>query len=138
MQTKLVKQYDATDKALKQLLLSAVDDMFVRTLRHRHVGYANVTTLQLLTHLYSVYANINPVDLQENDRRMKTPYDPNLPIEALFDQIEDAVEYAAAGKAPSSAAQVVNTVYNLIFQSGLYQDDCKLWKRRPEGEKTWT
>ena len=43
--TKLYKQYDATDKALKQLLLGAVDDMFVRSLRNRHIGYVNVTTL---------------------------------------------------------------------------------------------
>ena len=89
--TKLFKQYDATDKALKQLLLGAVDDMFVRSLRNRHIGYANVTTLQILTHLYTTYAQIKPSDLDANHDRMKAPYDCNLPIETFFDQIEDAV-----------------------------------------------
>ena len=89
--TKLYKQYDTTDKALKQLLLGAVDDMFVRSLRNRHIGYANVTTLELLTHLYTVYAKINTADLEANTARMKVPYDVNLPIETFFDQIEDAI-----------------------------------------------
>lgn len=34
----LYKQYDATDKALNQLLLGTVDDMFLSTISHRHIG----------------------------------------------------------------------------------------------------
>ena len=135
--TKLYKQYDTTDKALKQLLLGAVDDMFVRSLRNRHIGYANVTTLALLTHLYTVYAKINAADLEANTARMKEPYDVNLPIETFFDQIEDAVEFASAGNAPFTPVQVVNTAYNVIFTTGMFHDDCKLWKRKPAANKTW-
>ena len=107
--SRLHRQYDRTDKALKQLLLGAVDNMFVRSLRNRHIGYANVTTLELLTHLYSTYAKISAADLEANTARMKLPYDVNLPIETMFDQIEDAVEFASAGNAPFTAVQVVNT-----------------------------
>ena len=135
--TKLFKQYDATDKALKQLLLGAVDDMFVRSLRNRHIGYANVTTLQILTHLYTTYAQIKPSDLDANHDRMKAPYDCNLPIETFFDQIEDAVEFASAGNAPFTPIQVVNTAFNTIASTGMFQDDCKLWKRKPAAQKTW-
>ena len=134
---KMYKTYDATDKALKQLLLGAVEDMFVRALRYRHIGYANVTTLQLLTHLYTVYVNISATGLQENDEKMKTPYDPNLPIETLFDQVEDAMEFAVAGKAPYIPQQIVNIAFNIIFQTGTFSDECKMWKRRPEAQKTW-
>ena len=38
------REFVATDKALKQLLLTAVDEIFIRALRHRITGYANVTT----------------------------------------------------------------------------------------------
>ena len=71
--TKLYKQYDTTENALKQLLLSAVDDMmFVRSLRNRHIGYANVAKSQIINHLYILYAKNRPSDLEENDKRMKT------------------------------------------------------------------
>ena len=83
----MYKQYDATDKALKQLFLGAVGDMFVSSLRNRLILYANVTTLELLAHLNTVYAKINAANLEANTARMKMPYDTNLPVETLFDQI---------------------------------------------------
>lgn len=65
--------------------------MFVRGLRNRHIEYANVMTLHLLTHLYATYAKINTADLEANTDMIKTPYDVNLLIENFFDQIEDAI-----------------------------------------------
>jgi hypothetical protein len=135
--TTIFKQYDLADKALKQLLLGAVDDMFVRSLQTKYIGYLTVTTLQILDHLYNQYARISAADLQNNDVSFKSAYDPNLPIESLFDQIENAVDFAAAGNTPYSPAQVVATAYQLIFATGMFLDDCKLWKRQPEAYKTW-
>ena len=89
--TKDFKQYDATDRALKQQLLGAVDDMFVNVLSDTHVGYAKITTLQLLTHLYNTYANITEGGLEDNKDAMAAPYDVNLPIEMLYKRIEESV-----------------------------------------------
>jgi hypothetical protein len=33
---------------------------------------------------------IAPTELTQNYERLNTPYDPNLPIETLFQQIQDA------------------------------------------------
>jgi hypothetical protein len=136
-ETDLFKQYDLADKALKQLLLGAVDDMFVRSLATKYIGYLNVTTRQILTHLYGQYARISAADLQDNDVSFKPAYDPNLPIETLFDQVENAVDFAAAGNTPYSPEQVVATAYQLIFATGLFPDDCKVWKRQLAAYKTW-
>jgi hypothetical protein len=52
------------------------------------------------------------------------PYDPNQPIEALFDQIEEAISLAAAAQAPYCAAQIVSIAdTTLIFAIGMF---CKL------------
>ena len=135
---KLYKQYNATDKALKQLLLGAVDDMFVRSLRNRHIRHTNVTTLQILTHLYTTYAKIKPSDLDANHDRMNAPYDADLLIKASFNQIEDSIDFASAGNAPFTPVQVVNTAFNVTASTGMFQDNCKIWKRKPNEEKTWT
>ena len=50
--------YDQTDKALRKLLLAVVDESYVRSLRDKYVGYANITTLTILNHLYDSYARI--------------------------------------------------------------------------------
>ena len=133
---KLFKQYDAVDKALKQQLLGCVNDMFVRALRNRHIGYTNITTLEILTHLYNTYAQIKPSDLDANYKRMKAPYDVNLHIETFFDQIEDAVKFAVAGQASFTPIQVVNTAFNVIASTGMFQNDCKLWTRKQTIQKT--
>ena len=63
MDTKLYCEYDSTDKALKYLLIDTVDETYIRSLRDKYIGYANITTLQMLTHLYTAYAKIDEGDL---------------------------------------------------------------------------
>jgi hypothetical protein len=135
--TDIFKQYSTTDKALKQLLVGAVDEMFIRSLQTKYLGYLNVSTRQILDHLYAQYARISASDLQDNDVTFKKPYDPNLPIETLFDQIENCIDFAAAGLSPYSTEQVTNNAYQLIFATGMFIDDCKIWKRHDAAYKTW-
>ena len=126
-----------TDQALKQLLLGAVDDIYVSSLRNQYTGYTTLSTMNILTHLYDAYGQITDLDLDNNEKRMKTPYDPNLPIDNLFHQIEAAEEFAITGNSPFTARQIVNTAFLLIFASNAYNDECKEWKRRPQAQKTW-
>ena len=93
----LFNEYNRTDKALRQILLSAVDKIFIRSLRHKYVGYGLKTTRTILDHIYTTYANIPFADLQENDTVSRTPYDINKPIETLFDRVENCGDYATAG-----------------------------------------
>lgn len=136
-ETKVYLEYKRTDAALKQQLLEAIGEVYVESLRNIHTGYTTVTTLQLLTHLYTNYGQISAMDLDENEKRMKAKYDPNDPIDKLFKQIELAEELAITGNAPFTARQIVNTAFLLIFATGVYEDECKAWKRRPLAQQTW-
>ena len=100
-------EFNNTDKALKQQLLGAVDDMFTRVLKNRYIGYANVTTKKLLNHLFATYGKITGNDLRVNDTRMNASYDVNLPIEVLFDQVEDRMDYVDAGNHPKTPRKIV-------------------------------
>ena len=84
------------------------------------MGYANITTRQMLTHMYTTYANINPAELIENNACLKTSYDVNQPIERLFEKIEDAVEYADAGHNPYTPLQVVTNDFQIFFQTFMF------------------
>jgi hypothetical protein len=64
---KLFQTYNNVQIALKQQILAAVDDIYVRTSRNTHTGYAMVTTLQILTHLYTTYGKLTPMAMQENE-----------------------------------------------------------------------
>ena len=134
----LFHEYNNTDKTLKQQLLEAVDDMFTCALKNRFIGYANVTTKQLLTHMFTTYGQITGNDLRLNDASMNRAYDVNLPIEVLFNQIEDGMDYANAGNHPKTSAQIFMTGQQLIQEIGMFSDKLKVWKSLPDRERTWT
>ena len=133
--TNSFNEYLATDKALKQQVIGAIDTMYLHTLRHRITGFANLTTKTMLTHLYDQYGRLSPADLQENDTKMREQYDPNQPIESFIDQIEDSIALAAAANAPYSTAQILAIAYNTIFLTGMFPETCREWRRNPN--QTW-
>jgi hypothetical protein len=68
---------------------------------------------------------------------LNTPYDPNQPIETLFQQIQDARAFAVAGGHPHGAAMIVNVAYTLLFNTGLFPDTCCAWQSRAIAAKSW-
>ena len=111
--------------------------MYFCSLRRRYSRYGQTTTRQIFDHIYATYANILPAGLQINEARMRSPYDVNHPVENLFDQVENSVGYASAGDTPYTPEQVVAIAFRLLFQTELFTDDCKTWKRKPPFDKTW-
>ena len=136
--TKIFTEYKNTDKALRQLLLASTDKLYVRSLRHKFIGYGKTTNRALLYHLYSTYPNISASALQDNEKRLCAPYDSNQPFETQIDQVENAVDYASAGDTTYTPDQVVGFAFQLVFQTGLFNNDCKIWRRQPADVKTWT
>ena len=58
--------------------------MFISTLSDVHVGYANVTTLQIIIYIYNTYTKITDGGLEENKDTLTAPYDVNMSIETLY------------------------------------------------------
>jgi hypothetical protein len=125
------------DQAIKKLIIESFDDAYLNALSDEIVGYANYTSLQLLTHLLTYYATIAPTELTQNYERLKTPYDPNQTIETLFQQIQDARAFAVEGGQPYGNAMILNLAYTLIFNTGLFPDACRAWQSRAISGKTW-
>jgi hypothetical protein len=88
--TQVYRTYHNVDQAIKKLIIELFNDEHLNDLSDEVVGYANCTSLQLLTHLLTYYAMLAPTELTQNYARLNTPYDPNQPIETLFQQIQDA------------------------------------------------
>ena len=135
--TDIFKEYNATDKALKQQVISAVNNIYISTLRHRITGFANVSTREMLVHLYTTYGRLTAANIQANDERMKSQYDPNQPLETFIAQIEDSVALADAAATPYSTPQILSIAYNNIFSTGMFSDACRDWRRKTAADKTW-
>jgi hypothetical protein len=131
------KKYMDVCNAISALIIEVIDPMYLATICLRYVGMGTRTPLQILAHLYTNYAKITPADLETNDRAMKKPCDVNQRIEVLYQQIEDAIEFGAAGQTPYSPEQVLSIAYQLVFRTGIFANDCKIWKRHAPAYKTW-
>jgi hypothetical protein len=126
--TQVYHTYHNVDQAIKNLIIESFDDAYLNALSDEIVGYANCTSLQLLTRLLTYYAMIAPAELTQNYKRLNAPYDPNQPIEMLFQKIQDARAFAVAGGQPYGAAMIVNVAYTLVFSTGLFPDACRAWQ----------
>ena len=98
----------------------------------------NQTIRNLLTHLFDNYGNITQLELEDNDTKMRALWDPNSPFDCLVQQLEDGQDYADDGGQPYTTDQLLCIAYTLVFKTGLYFEDCKAWKAKPNNEKTWT
>ena len=72
------------DCALRQKLLGAVVENFMRVKYSPHQGYSRSSTLDMLTHLYETYAVISKADWFTNDKRFCETYAPTDPIKVVW------------------------------------------------------
>jgi hypothetical protein len=135
--TQVYRTYHNVDQAIKKLIIEPFDDAYFNALSDKIVGYANCTSLQLLTHRFTYYAMIAPTEVTQNYERLNTLYDLNQPIETLFQQTQDARASAVAGCQPYGAAIIVNVAYTLMFNTGLFPDAYRAWQSRAIATKTW-
>ena len=68
---------------------------------------------------------------------MKTPYDVITPIENLFAQIDDAIEFADIGNSGFTNIQIITTAYLMIFQTGQLEKACEEWDSKAIIDKIW-
>ena len=131
------REYINISAALRNQLIEAIDPIYLRSQRNRHTGYAGVSIRDLLQYLITTYGLITPLDLKKNNDQLNEQWDPNTPFEHLIDQIEEAVDYADAGNQPYTQDQVLNAAYTIIFNTGMFFEDCKAWRLLPANDKTW-
>jgi hypothetical protein len=131
------QQYIAVQTALKNIILNSVAPQYINALRHELTDFALVTPLQLMTHLWTHYGQIDQSSLTENETRMKQPWMPPVPIESLFKQLTDGQLYAKKGDETISDENLMRWAYDNISATGLFEYPCRDWRQYP-APKTWT
>ena len=102
-------------------------------MRQDIIGFVKVTSLKILTHLISEYAELEEEAIQEIDRKIKETISGETLFKEFVEQIEWNQEVAAVHN-PYSLAQIVSMAYANIDKCGLYQDDFRDWSRKPRSE----
>jgi hypothetical protein len=112
--TRVYHTYNNVDQAFKKLIIDAFEDQFLNALLDEVFGYANRTSLDLLTHLLTYYAMIAPMEFTQNYERLNTPYDTNQLIEYFFQQIQDLELLRSPADNPTGT-QLLLMLHTLLF-----------------------
>jgi hypothetical protein len=60
------------------------------------IGFANTMYRDILDHLFISYGSITAVEFEHNFENMRKAWDPQHPVETLFKQIQDCVDFTEA------------------------------------------
>ena len=70
-QVRLFNIYHAVDRAYIKVISKLIPGKFNKSLSSRIIGFAKITSLEILTHLISEYAELEEEDVQDIDQKMK-------------------------------------------------------------------
>jgi hypothetical protein len=133
----IFRTWTTVEQALKKQIITEFEPMYLGILNNHMVGFANTTATDMLGHLFLSYGSITAVDLEHNWVNMRKSWDPQQPVETLFKQIQDCVDYTEAGGITISEAQKLQTAYAKIFATGIFHSACLCWNDRLPAEQTW-
>ena len=83
------------------------------------------------------YGKFGPLDLEQNKLKIKAEWDPEIPIEALFQQINDAAEFAIYANHPIADNDKVQAAEALLLKTSSSPQEYKDWRSQLETDRTW-
>jgi hypothetical protein len=124
-------------QALKEQTTSVFETMYLDIFYEDMVGYANISAIDMLYHLFDTYGNITAVDLEINFENMRRSLDPQQPVDILFKQIQYCVDYSEVGGVLIGHPKQINFGYAKIFATGHFMSAFRRWNEKPTAEKSW-
>jgi hypothetical protein len=91
----------------------------------------------ILQNLRTKYGNCTPAKKTANDTKFASPWNPNEPIEALFDRLEDCYVCLIMAKPPNTQEQLIDKAIMAIQRTGLDETALLEWQGFTEENKTW-
>jgi hypothetical protein len=85
------RSYDNMVKALRKVLTSAYDDVYLSPLKNKITGYNNVSVPNILAHPFTEYGEITASDLKANEERMQAEWDGVTPYESIINRFDDCI-----------------------------------------------
>lgn len=76
--------------------------------------------------------------LVQNQACLSAEYNPNLPIELLWNNVAECVIFADDGRSKITDQQILDAAVAAVTASGVFLDEIKDWKKTPFVDRTYT
>ena len=129
--------YMEVHQALKTQIISCIEPSYLDALMDPDDGLRRRSAIEILTFLFTEHGEITSADKATNDEKMRAAWNPSTPFSTLVTQIQDGMQFAAAGGLVMADQQVVDIAHNIVYKTGLFFTDCNTWDVRPANQRTW-
>jgi hypothetical protein len=134
----LAFQTCATVKSLlKRQLLQTVPSTFLFETMDVELGYAQVSTLGLLEHLYLNYGIVTANELSTNMDNLSRKWDADQQLEDLWAQITRCAAFAKDHD-PITEKTILRVTINNLKKSGVFTQAIQDWRKMREADHTIT
>ena len=118
--TRKFRLFKAVDNALKNQLVNAIDDIYIKYLRDNVTGFAARSVRDVPEYLYPTYGSVTPAQLMANNKRFRAPYDGSTDLEAYFNGINDCLFISDKANQPYSKWKTLTAASSAITQSQIF------------------
>ena len=122
---------------IKKQILAAVERMYFEILEDATFGFADVSVIDLLTHLTNTYSKITRADLETNRASIATIWPVTDPIELLWNRLREVQRISAAGGEALSDDAIMDLTIIMFESTGVFPLACNMWRLRPTTNKTY-
>ena len=123
--------------AIKKQLLEAVEDEYLEDLKDPDTGYANITPLEMIEHLYTDYGKMTEQDISNIKASIKIEYDTNTTMTSYFSNLRNIRTIADRAANPISDSDMLAKIYLVMGRTGIYEKGLDDWNKLPTALKTW-
>ena len=67
---------------------------------------------------------------------MADPWDANRPFQELVQRVQEIQDFSTDGGRTIPDNDIVDTMYTIVYNTGLFYDDCDKWENKARTEKT--
>ena len=70
-----------------------------------------------------------------NHSKLLEPWDANIPFQELVQRLQEIQQFTNNGGWTIADEDIVDTIYTLVYNTGLLYDDCNIWDDKQRDEK---
>lgn len=131
------QQHNNVQQALKKQIIDSIDMAYLEGYKQPYVQFGNRTIAGFYTWLFQQYGTLSPKDNDANNAKFYQEWDPSMPFEAYAAILEESAEIARLNGTPFTNEQKLATAVAKVYNTALYFDALREWKRKADADRTW-
>ena len=135
---RLYNECQAVETVLRNQLIEAIDDEYIRPLRNPHTDMVNDPITTIFTFLHKSYGKITTGQFKVMESEIDDLiYDPATNVDKIFNKIQDFQDLCLLIGKTKSDTQLVDMAYLIFQKSGIFRDTLLRWNQKPSVDKTF-